>query len=91
MATRADKKPAKPPYQEGPATDIIEELFNDLNRNRKSIYRLNFYRGIFFGIGSAFGGIIIVAIVIWIVSLLSNTWLGPLVDAIQEAAANNHN
>lgn len=28
---------------------VLEELFNDFNRSRFAIYRLNFVRGIFFG------------------------------------------
>jgi hypothetical protein len=63
-------------------------MFQDFHRNRKQIYTLNFFRGIFFGIGSAIGGTLILGLLVWLLSLFRNTWLQPLVQAIQ-AATNN--
>lgn len=48
---------------------LIEEMFQDLYRERLKIYKLNFVRGIFFGLGSALGGTIVLALVIWLLSL----------------------
>ena len=47
---------------------IIEEMFNDFYDDRRNIYRMNFFRGIFFGLGSVLGGTVVVAIVVWILS-----------------------
>jgi hypothetical protein len=47
---------------------ILEELFNDFYDDRRNIYKMNFFRGIFFGLGSVLGGTIVVALVIWILS-----------------------
>lgn len=47
---------------------ILEELFNDFYDDRRNIYRMNFFRGIFFGLGSVLGGTVVVAIVVWILS-----------------------
>ena len=34
---------------------ILEDIFNDLYPNRWTVYKINFFRGIFFGFGSAIG------------------------------------
>ena len=50
----------------------LEELFYDFNRSRIKIYKLNFVRGIFFGLGSVLGGTVVIAILVWILSILGN-------------------
>jgi len=55
--------------QNGSRKKIIEELFMDFNRSRADVYKINFVRGIFFGLGSVLGGTIVVAIFIWLLSL----------------------
>lgn len=47
---------------------LLEELFNDFYDDRRNIYKMNFFRGLFFGLGSVLGATVIVAIVIWILS-----------------------
>lgn len=49
---------------------VLEDLFYDLYRHRGSIYRVNFLRGVFFGLGTFLGGTIIVTIVILFLSWL---------------------
>jgi hypothetical protein len=49
---------------------IIEDLFYDFHKSRKEVYAMNFFRGIWFGIGSIIGGTIIIAVVIWLLNLL---------------------
>lgn len=51
---------------------LTEELFYDLYSDRKRIYKINFFRGIFFGVGSVLGGTIVIAFVVWILSLFVN-------------------
>lgn len=53
----------------GARRTIIEELFNDVYRDRVAIYQMNFIRGIFFGFGSVLGATVVVALVLWILSL----------------------
>lgn len=60
----------------------MEELFYDFHRNRKQVYMMNFVRGIFFGLGSVLGGTVVVALIVWLLALFSDTWLGPLVQNI---------
>ncbi|HMI08780.1 MAG TPA: DUF5665 domain-containing protein [Candidatus Saccharimonadales bacterium] len=61
--------------ERGARHDLIEELFYDLHRSRAQVYKMNFIRGIFFGLGSVLGGTIVVGIIIWILSLLVD-WPG---------------
>lgn len=53
----------------GARRTVLEELFNDLYDDRRNIYKMNFIRGIFFGLGSVLGGTLIVALIIWGLSL----------------------
>ena len=56
----------------GARRGVLEELFNDMYEDRRNIYLMNFFRGIFFGVGSAIGGTVVVAIVIWLLSVSVN-------------------
>lgn len=58
---------------------VLEELFNDIYDNRGRIYKVNFFRGIFFGAGSAIGGTIVIALLVWVLSLFVNA---PLIGDI---------
>lgn len=51
---------------------VIEDLFYDFHRNRFQVYHMNFWRGVFFGFGSALGATILIAGLLWL--------LGQLVD-----------
>jgi hypothetical protein len=62
---------------------LLEELFADFNRSRVQVYKMNFVRGIFFGLGSVIGGTIVVAI---IVSILAS--VGQNVPVLQDAVDN---
>ncbi len=52
----------------GAQRDLLDQLFNDHYRNRWNIYKMNFIRGIFFGVGSVLGATIVVSILIWALS-----------------------
>lgn len=60
---------------------VLDSLFEDMYKNRWKAYRLNFMRGIFLGLGSAMGGTIILAFLVWLVSQFID-W--PLVSHIIE-------
>jgi hypothetical protein len=47
---------------------LLEEMFNDTYVHRRSIYKVNFFRGIFFGAGSALGGTVVLALIVWTLS-----------------------
>ncbi|HEX8389985.1 MAG TPA: DUF5665 domain-containing protein [Candidatus Saccharimonadales bacterium] len=48
---------------------VLEELFNDIYHERGKIYKVNFVRGILFGAGSALGGTVVIALIVWALSL----------------------
>ncbi len=52
------------------AQDLLQDFFNDFYTHRGRIYRVNFFRGVWFGLGTFLGGTIIVAVVIFILSWL---------------------
>lgn len=54
--------------ERGARKAILEDLFVDFNRSRGTVYRMNFLRGLFFGLGSALGGTVVVALLIWLLS-----------------------
>ncbi|USN97032.1 MAG: hypothetical protein H6797_02465 [Candidatus Nomurabacteria bacterium] len=62
---------------------LLEELFNDFYDDRRHIYRMNFFRGIFFGLGSVLGGTVVVALVVWLLSLFVQ--IPGIGDAAQQA------
>lgn len=76
----------------GARRTIIEEMFNDYYKERRSIYLTNFFRGIFFGLGSVLGGTIVVALIVWIMSFFVNIPLvGPTVQQVNDKIEQSQN
>lgn len=71
--------------ERGAREAVLEQLFNDFNRSRFSVYKFNFFRGIFFGLGSVLGGTIVIALIIWIMSMLGHVF--PALDNLFDGAA----
>lgn len=69
MAEKKGVEKAKHDQAMAARRTIIEELFNDVYQDRAAIYKMNFVRGIFFGLGSVLGATVVVALVLWILSL----------------------
>lgn len=46
------KRPVTSSNEKGAREAVLEDLFNDFNRNRYVIYKMSFFRGVFFGFGS---------------------------------------
>ena len=67
----------------GARRTLLEELFNDFYDDRRNIYKMNFFRGIFFGLGTVIGGTIIVALIVWGLSFFVN--IPGVGDAAQKA------
>ena len=55
--------------EKGSRQALLEELFNDFNRNRYEIYKINCFRGIFFGFGSLLGGTTLIVLLVWVLNL----------------------
>ncbi|MDR2063983.1 MAG: DUF5665 domain-containing protein [Candidatus Nomurabacteria bacterium] len=65
---------------------VLEDLFYDMYRHRARVYRVNFLRGLFFGLGSVLGGTVVLAIVVWLLSwLIGVPGLGRFVNDIIES------
>ena len=63
------KRKVRDDNERGARQTVLEELFNDFNRNRFTIYKFNFFRGIAFGLGSVLGGTVVLALLIWLLNL----------------------
>ncbi|HRC28133.1 MAG TPA: DUF5665 domain-containing protein [Candidatus Saccharimonas sp.] len=71
------KKQVRDDNEKGAREAVLEDLFNDFNRNRFTIYKFNFVRGVFFGFGSVLGGTVVVALVVGLL-----TWTGQLIPGV---------
>jgi hypothetical protein len=69
------KRDVKENNERGARESVLEELFNDFNRNRFVVYKFNFMRGIFFGLGSVLGGTVVLALLAWMLNAVG--WLVP--------------
>ena len=67
--------------ERGARENLIEELFYDFHRSRKQVYLMNFFRGLFFGLGSVLGGTLFVALAIWLLGAFVDVF-PPLADFI---------
>lgn len=52
----------------GAQRDLLEQLYDDHYKNRLRVYKVNFTRGIFFGLGSVLGATIVVTLALWALS-----------------------
>lgn len=69
--------------------ETLDTLFDDMYSKRQRVYRLNFWRGVFFGLGSALGGTLILALAIWVLSFFINfpvigDWIDNLVKSLPQ-------
>lgn len=73
---------------------ILEDLFYDFHSSRRQVYWMNFLRGVFFGVGSVLGGTLVIALVIWLLSLLTDIpggigdFIQYIVDTVQQGQNN---
>ena len=75
--------------ERGARQGLLEDLFYDFNRNRVEIYKMNFVRGIFFGLGSVIGGTVIIALVIWLMGFFVDIpGIGNSVEKLQNNIEN---
>jgi hypothetical protein len=71
FSSKSDPKPKKAPEKfTKKHEEHVQKLYQESYKDRKRIYHVSFFRGIFFGLGSVIGGTIIIAIVIWLFSFL---------------------
>lgn len=83
------KRKVRDDNERGAREAVLEELFNDFNRSRFTIYKFNFFRGIFFGLGSVLGGTVVLALLVWLLNLTGHLipgvadFVNQVVDVMQ--------
>lgn len=86
--TKAVKK-VKQENEKGAKFSVLEEIFYDLNRSKAQIYKMNFFRGLFFGFGSALGATFLIALTVWLLGKFGDVFppladfINNLIDAMQ--------
>lgn len=89
-STKKAANKIKKDNEAGARRDLIEDLFYDFHKSRAQVYKINFIRGIFFGLGSVIGGTIVVALLVWALSLFVHIpGLGDSVKQIQHSLESN--
>ena len=79
---RATEKPTTKDYEK--LGRMLEAVFESGYANHWRVFRVNFIRGLFFGLGSVLGGTIIIAMVLWILSFFSELpVVGDFVQTIE--------
>lgn len=84
-------KKVKENNEKGARQAVLEDLFYDFNASRAQIYKMNFFRGIFFGFGTVIGGTLVIALLVWILSLFANIpggfgdFIRYIVDTVQNS------
>ncbi len=65
----------------------LDPFFEDYYARRGEIYRINFVRGIFFGVGSVLGGTIVISLIVWVSSFFIDfPLLGDFFQSVIDAA-----
>ena len=64
------KDKLKEDNEQGARRAVLEDLFYDFHKSRAQVYKMNFVRGIFLGFGTVIGGTLVIALIVWILTLL---------------------
>lgn len=84
--TKADDKAKH--YQE--LGRQLESLYDSLNPNRKAVYRTNFIKGLWSGLGGVVGATVGIALLLWILSLFGQIpIIGHFVDTVRHTLQNH--
>ena len=75
----------KPEIDSQAAIEALEHLFAAGYVNKRRLYAANFMRGIFFSVGSVLGATVVIAFLLWFLSLFGNIPLvGDFVRALRD-------
>lgn len=70
----------------GAAKSLIDELLQDMHDHRLQIYKMNFMRGLFFAFGSVLGGTVLIALLLWLLSLFNELpIIGHFIETVQRS------
>lgn len=81
---------AKDKEQNIKSNEIVEILFEDFYRKKWRVLGMNFLRGTAFGIGSVLGGTVVVALIVWGLSLMVDLpgGVGDFIEYIVDQVQN---
>ena len=82
MVAKRVARRAKKENEFGARRAVLEDLFYDFHSSRVEVFWMSFFRGVFFGVGTVVGGTVVVAIIVWALSLFADI-PGGLGDFIQ--------
>lgn len=66
----------------------VEDVFASGYANKRRVYGYSFLRGVTFGLGAALGGTLVVALILYLLSQLSDI---PLIGGLAEKIQNSIN
>ena len=89
LIKRAARK-IKHDNENGARKATLEDLFYDFNRSRVEVYKMNFMRGIFFGVGSVLGATVFITLIVWLLNLFTDL-PGGIGDFIQSIINSMNN
>lgn len=72
---------------------ILEDLFYDFHSSRRQVYTMNFVRGVFFGLGSVLGGTLVIALIVGMLSWLTDIpgGIGDFIQYIVDTVQSSQN
>jgi uncharacterized membrane protein YfcA len=69
---------------------MIESMYDAINPDRKSLYRTAFIKGMLSGVGGVIGATIIIALLLWLLSLFAQVpILGHFVESVRRTLENH--
>lgn len=64
----------------------LEALVDSGHIDHSRVYKVNFWRGVFFGFGAALGGTIVIASIIYILSLFTEIpFVGNIAETVRDS------
>jgi hypothetical protein len=86
MAVKKTVQKIKDDQAQAETRGFLENLFDDYYAQRFKVYKMNFVRGIVFGFGSVIGGTLMIALLLWILSVLGDVPLiGDFTQTVQHS------
>ena len=86
MAVKKVLQKIKDDMAQGATRGFLEDLFDDYYRHRYKVYKMNFVRGIMFGFGSVIGGTLMIALLLWVLTLFNSIpFIGDFTEKVQHS------
>ena len=82
-ATHTQPKARRPDYEK--LGRLLFAIGETGTKNRKKLYRIAFWKGVWIGLVGAVGATIVVSLILWMIALLGNIPIvGPAIDVIRD-------